>query len=108
MPRLWRQVVLWFLLPCFTVTDAPGVDVNLTGGATLVANAQYGDNSGYLSVPPTWYPISIAPAGSSTAVANYVADLSGLAGNPHWYLPQDFSPASNSNGPAFALYRGAC
>ena len=86
------------------VTDAPGVDVNLTGGATLVANAQYGDNSGYLSVPPTWYPISIAPAGSSTAVANYVADLSGLAGKSALVLASGFlSPASNNSGPGFEL-----
>ena len=86
-------------------TDAPGVDVNLTGGATLVPNAEYGDASGYLSVDPTWYPIDIAPAGSSTPVASYVADLSTLAGGSAVVFASGFlNPLANNNGAAFGLF----
>ncbi len=86
------------------VTDAPGVDVNLTGGATLVSNAQYGDASGYLTVSPTWYPIEIAPAGVSTALVKYVADLSGLGGKSALVIASGFlSPAANNNGPSFKI-----
>jgi hypothetical protein len=86
------------------VTDAPAVDVDLTGGATLVSNIQYGQFQGYLSVPATWYPISIAPAGTQTYVANYLADLSGLADSAAVVLASGFlAPGSNNNGPGFAL-----
>lgn len=86
------------------VTDAPGVDVNLTGGGNLVSNAQYGDASGYLTVPPTWYPIEISPAGMSTPLAKYVADLSGLDGKSALVIASGFlTPASNNNGPSFEI-----
>lgn len=86
------------------VTDAPGVDVNLSSGGNLVSNAQYGDASGYLTVPPTWYPIEIAPAGVSTALAKYVADLSGLGGKSALVVASGFlAPAANNNGPSFKI-----
>jgi hypothetical protein len=86
-------------------TDAPAVDVNLTGGATLIPNAKYGDASGYLSVDPTWYPIDIAPAGSSTPVASYVADLSTLSGGAAVVFASGFlTPSANNNGAAFGLF----
>ncbi len=86
------------------VTDAPGVDVNLSSGGNLVSNAQYGDASGYLTVPPTWYPIEIAPAGVSTALVKYVADLSALGGKSALVIASGFlTPASNNNGPSFEI-----
>ncbi|MBS1619605.1 MAG: DUF4397 domain-containing protein [Bacteroidetes bacterium] len=86
------------------VTDAPGVDVNLSTGGNLVSNAQYGDASGYLTVPPTWYPIDIAPAGVSTPLVQYVADLSGLGGKSALVIASGFlTPSSNNNGPSFAI-----
>ena len=86
-------------------TDAPGVDINLTGGATLVPNAKYGDASGYLSVDPTWYPIDIAAAGTSNVVASYVADLSTLSGGAAVVFASGFlTPSTNNNGPAFGLF----
>jgi len=86
------------------VTDAPAVDVDVTGGATLVSNIQYGQFQGYLSVPATWYPISIAPAGTQTYVANYLADLSTLADSAVVVLASGFlTPSMNNSGPAFEL-----
>ena len=86
------------------VTDAPGVDVKITGGATLATNLEYGSYAGYLTVPATWYPISIYPTGTNTAVANYLADLSSLGGGAAVVLASGFlTPSMNNNGPAFAL-----
>lgn len=85
-------------------TDAPAVDVDLTGGATLVSNIEYGQFQGYLSIPATWYPISIAPTGTQTYVANYTADLSSLGDSSVLVLASGFlTPSANNNGPAFAL-----
>ena len=84
-------------------TDAPAVDVDLTGGATLVSNIAYGQFQGYLSVPATWYPISIAPAGSSTYVANYTADLSSLADSAVVVLASGFLDSTVGHYGSFEL-----
>lgn len=87
------------------VTDAPGVDVKVTGGPTLATNAQYGDNTPYLAVDPTWYPIDIYATGGTTPVARYVADLSTLTGGAAVVFASGFLvPSLNNNGPAFGLY----
>ena len=86
------------------VTDAPGVDVKLTGGAALATNLRYGNSSGYLTVPATWYPISIFVTGTSIDAADYVADLSSLGGGAAVVLASGFlTPSANNNGPGFAL-----
>ena len=87
------------------VTDAPGVDVKLTGsGVSLVNNLQYGSASGYFTVPANWYPISIFATGTSTDVGDYVADVSGLGGGAAVVLASGFlTPSANNNGPGFAV-----
>jgi hypothetical protein len=87
------------------VTDAPGVDVKVTGGPTLATNAQYGDATAYITVDPTWYPIDVYATGGSTPVVRYVADLSTLTGGAAVVFASGFlTPALNNNGPAFGLY----
>ncbi len=87
------------------VTDAPGVDVKVTGGPTLVTNAQYGDATAYIAVDPTWYPIDIYATGGTVPVARYVADLSALTGGAAVVFASGFlAPVLNNNGPAFGLY----
>ena len=87
------------------VTDAPGVDVKLTGtGTALVTDLKYGSSSGYLTVPATWYPISVFATGTSTDVGDYLADVSSLGGGAAVVLASGFlTPASNNNGPSFEL-----
>jgi hypothetical protein len=84
-------------------TDAPAVDVDLTGGATLVPDIEYGQFQGYLSVPATWYPISIAPTGTSTYVANYTADLSSLADSSVLVLASGFLDSTAGHYGSFEL-----
>lgn len=87
-------------------TDAPGVDVKVSGGGpTLASNAKYGDATAYLAVDPASYNVDVLPAGGSTPVATYVADLSSLTGGAAVVFASGFlTPSSNNNGPAFGLY----
>jgi hypothetical protein len=87
-------------------TDAPAVDIKLTGTTTYLAtNAKYDDVTSYFSVSPTWYPIDVLPAGGSTPVASYVADLSSLTGGAAVVFASGFlTPSANNNGPAFGLF----
>ncbi|MCW5908763.1 MAG: DUF4397 domain-containing protein [Chitinophagales bacterium] len=87
------------------VTDAPGVDVKVTGGPTLATNARFGDATSYIGVAPTWYPIDIYATGGTNPVVRYVADLSGLAdGAAVVFASGFFVPALNNSGPAFGLF----
>ncbi len=85
-------------------SDAPMVDV-LTGPTILVDDAAYSDITGYLSVPPASYVLDITPANDNTTiVASFNADLSSLAGGAAVVIASGFlDPATNQNGPAFAL-----
>jgi hypothetical protein len=60
--------------------DAPAVDVAVRRGGTLISNLSFGESAGYLEVDPGVYYLDVKPAGSSTIVATFKADLSGLAG----------------------------
>jgi Domain of unknown function (DUF4397)/Secretion system C-terminal sorting domain len=61
-------------------TDAPAVDVEAVGVGNIITNLAYGQFTGTLSLDPGVYDLAIKPAGTSTVVATYRADISGLAG----------------------------
>ncbi|MFN8300426.1 MAG: DUF4397 domain-containing protein [Chitinophagales bacterium] len=87
-------------------TDAPGVDVRVrSGGPLLVNNAKYGDITGYLTVPPTWYQLEVITEDSSAVVNTWIANLSGLGGRAATVIASGFlTPSTNNNGPAFGLF----
>jgi hypothetical protein len=61
--------------------DAPAVDVDAVFVAdNVVSNLSFGEFTGYLSLPAAKYDLAIQPAGTTTTVASFRADLSGLAG----------------------------
>ncbi len=89
-------------------TDAPAVDIHARsawGDSELFADLSYGEFSGYKTLAPADYLLAVAPAGSSTPVATFAADLSGLGGGAAVVFASGFlSPAGNQNGPAFGLF----
>lgn len=87
-------------------TDAPTVDVKLTGGPILVDNAAYGDLTAYLSVPAASYSLDITPGNdNSVVVASYQADLTTLGGGAAVVFASGFlNPGTNQNGPAFGIW----
>lgn len=87
-------------------TDAPTVDVLVSGGGTLVNDAAYTDITGYLGVPASDYILNITPGNdNSIIVASYFAPLSGLAGGAATVFASGFlDPSSNQNGAAFGLF----
>ena len=86
-------------------TDAPTVDVDARGVATLVDDAAYGDITGYIGVPPAEYILDVKDASGTVTVASFAADLSGLAGGAAQVFASGFlTPGNNQNGPAFGLF----
>ncbi|MCB0841232.1 MAG: DUF4397 domain-containing protein, partial [Bacteroidetes bacterium] len=87
-------------------TDAPTVDV-LANYSTpaLVSGAAYTDFTGYLSVPPADYDLSITPAGdNSNLLFNFDADVSTLGGGAGLILASGFvDPTANQDGEGFGL-----
>lgn len=85
-------------------TDAPAVDVYANGQLKLITDLVYGAATEYISVPAGNYTINVAPTGGEP-IANFRADLAGLAGNSLVVVASGFlAPASNNNGPAFGLF----
>jgi hypothetical protein len=60
--------------------DAPAVDVEAVGVGNIITGLAYGQFTPYLSLDPGVYDLAVKPAGTSTVVATYRADISGLAG----------------------------
>ena len=87
-------------------SDAPAVDILARNVATLINDASYSDITGYLSVPAASYILDVTPASDSTSiVASFTADLSGLAGGSAVVFASGFlDPSMNQNGPAFGLW----
>ena len=89
-------------------TDAPIVDIK-AATTTLVNNVAYGQfcATGYLSIPTNDLVIDVTDSSGSTVVKRYDAPLAtyNLAGKSITVLASGFfSPAANSNGPAFGLW----
>ena len=91
-------------------TDAPAVDVVetlVTGGATIVDNAFYGDFAGYLELATLDYRLAVKDATGAVTVKSYEAPLNslGLQNTALTVLASGFlDPTQNSNGAPFGLY----
>jgi len=86
-----------------TLHGAPGaaaVDVAVFGGPTLISNLAYGEFAQYLAVDPANYVLQVKPAGSQTVLANFQANLSGLAGS----AARVFASGIVGGTPAFGLF----
>ena len=84
-------------------TDAPAVDVTARGVGKLVDNAAYGDVTTYTSVPANNYVLDVLPAGSSTAVASFAANLGTLGGGAAVVFASGFLAPSGTD-PKFGLF----
>ncbi len=80
--------------------DAPAVDVAERLAGVLVPNIAFGQATGYLNLPPDEYFLDIKPAGSSTIVATFAADLSALAGQAIRIM----ASGNLAGSPDFGLY----
>jgi hypothetical protein len=87
-------------------TDAPGVDVVVReNNQRVVNNLTYSRFNPYISVPEGKYTLQIRPAGSSTNLAAYTADLTGLRGASGLVMASGFlEPSKNQNGRPFGLF----
>ncbi|MCC6962396.1 MAG: DUF4397 domain-containing protein [candidate division Zixibacteria bacterium] len=89
-------------------TDAPTVDVYAKIGPfnyRAVNDLSYGQFSAYKSLFAKEYTLSVTPGNSTSVVAAYQADLTGLRGGAAVVFASGFlNPATNNNGPAFGLY----
>jgi len=86
-------------------TDAPAVDINAAGVATLVDDAAYSDITDYISVPPASYMLELTLADGITVVQYYTADFSGLGNNSAVVFASGFlNPSVNQNGEEFGIF----
>ncbi|HKJ32321.1 MAG TPA: CHRD domain-containing protein [Balneolales bacterium] len=87
------------------VTDAPTVDITVSGGPLLVNNLSYSEITTYGSVNPVNYVINITDANDNTAIVKaFNVDASVLAGKSAVVLASGFlNPANNQNGPDLRL-----
>ncbi len=91
-----------------TVTDAPTVDVRISGGATLVQDLAYGDFSEYISLAPGQLTLEVVdPNNQLLGGGTFTADLSTFADSALVVVLSGFlDPAANQNGPEFNIFGG--
>ncbi len=83
-------------------TDAPTVDIDARGVATIGNGLTYGDFEGYIAVPASTYIIDVNVTASGATAASYTADLTGLAGGAGVAFASGFLDAGQ--GPAFGVW----
>lgn len=90
-------------------TDAPAVDIAVTGGPVLVPNVQFGEaTASYLAADPNNIRLEVRPAASSTIVAAYAAPLSAFKDSAIVAFASGFLspnvPVGKDAGAAFGLF----
>ena len=82
------------------VTDAPTVDVTVTGGVLLVNDFKYSDVTSYGSVDPIQYVINLTDKNDNTSIIkSFDVDLTNMAGKTAVILASGFvDPSANQNG----------
>lgn len=86
------------------VTDAPKVDVRVSGGPTIVDNAGFRDFTPYLSVGNQNLVVEVTDSNQTAVVATYSAPLSLFADSALLVIASGFlDPINNQNGPGFGL-----
>ena len=83
--------------------DAPAVDIDARGVATLVEGAEFGDITGYIEVPAAQYFLDIRPAGQDILVTTLGADLSGLGGGAAGVFASGFLTPEGAQ-PGFGVF----
>ncbi|MEZ4775311.1 MAG: DUF4397 domain-containing protein [Bacteroidia bacterium] len=87
--------------------DAPAVDVLANNGLTpLIPGLAYRQSTGYVSLPPATYYLSVTPAGlNNVVVGTFQASLDGLGGGAGVVFASGFlNPSLNQSGAAFGLF----
>lgn len=83
--------------------DAPAVDIDARGVATLVEGAEFGAITDYIEVPAAQYFLDIRPAGQDILVTTLGADLSGLGGGAAVVFASGFLTPEGAQ-PAFGVF----
>jgi hypothetical protein len=85
-------------------TDAPAVNIRALFGLSL-SNVEYGDVSGYVSLPASKNWVIIYTTNPFKLVGVYNADLRTLGGNSAVVFASGFlEPSSNQNGESFGIF----
>jgi hypothetical protein len=87
-------------------TDAPAVDIYADmNGDALIPDLDYAQSTGYVSLPPADYNLTLTVAGDKNAVAGtFNADLSTLAGGAAVVFASGFLSPSSQGGEVPAAY----
>ncbi len=87
-------------------TDAPTIDVVVSGGSTVADNVSYGSFDGYTELATANYSLDVTTEDGSNVMGNFLAPLAdmGLGGQSLTILASGFvNPLVNNNGPVLAL-----